>query len=172
MMPGDLKPWEKDKKWSDRFIRQIKMILSEYLISEASPEEDKLHNTDLIVFKMMPIRIACRIRKHRYLEKYKQEFTIRCSRPSGIETELSKIIQGWGDYFFYGFTDQLELEIISWRMIDLSKFRLYFNRYLYAKKEIGIKQKNNDGSSDFWAFSIEEFPDDLVFAQSDRNNGE
>ena len=61
------------------------------------PKEDAERNTDLIVLKLDAVRIACRVRNHEYITRYGDEFTIRAERPSGVKTELAKIIDGWGD---------------------------------------------------------------------------
>ena len=68
LIHGEMKliDWQDDKKWSDRFIPFIKPILGLYLIGEATQEDDKNKNTDLIVFKMDAVRIACRIRRYSY----------------------------------------------------------------------------------------------------------
>lgn len=146
--------WETDKKWSDRFLPEIKKILGLHLIGEPPMEEDCERNTDLMVLKMDPVRIACRIRKCKYYDKYPNDITIRCSRPSGTKTELAKIIEGWGDYFFYGFCDSGECFLIDWRLCDLKAFRLWFNGYIVKNKGTipGVLKNNGDGSSDFRAF--------------------
>src|SRR4030042_5530071 len=105
--------WGRDKQWSDRFIPEIKGILGQYLIGEAK-EEDQERNTDLIVLKMEVVRVACRIRKYEYIIKYGDEFTIRSSRPSGAKTELTKILEGWGNYLFYGFSNEHENQLYKW----------------------------------------------------------
>ena len=148
--------WKADKRWSDRFLPEIKQIIGEHLITEPPQEEDSLHNTDLIVLGFDSIRVGCRIRKYEYFSKYPNDFTIRSERPkNGTRTELSKIIEGWGDYFFYGFSDQTETSLIYWRIISLNKFRLWFNRRLAIDKETpGNYKKNGDSSSNFIAFDI------------------
>ena len=97
--------WKADKRWSDRFLPQIKQILGLHLIDEPPVEEDMRHNTDLIVLRLDAVRVACRVRKYQYYLEYTDEFTVRERRPSGERTELAKIIQGWGDYMLYGFAD-------------------------------------------------------------------
>jgi hypothetical protein len=69
-----------DKRWSDRFLPEIMGILGKHLISEPPVEEDAERNTDLMVLRLEAIRIGCRIRKHKYLDKYGDEFTIRAGR--------------------------------------------------------------------------------------------
>ena len=45
-----MKGWEDDKKWSDKFLPEIKRHLGEHLISEPENiKEDKDHNTDLTI---------------------------------------------------------------------------------------------------------------------------
>jgi hypothetical protein len=157
--------WEKDKRWSDRFLPQIKRILGEHLISEPPIEEDAERNTDLIVLRLEAVRIACRIRKAEYQQKYFHDITIRCGSPSGAKTELTKIIAGWGDYFFYGFANADETEIEAWRLISLEQFRIWFNRALWEGMRPGTEIPNHDGSSSFRAFDLRGMPSDVIFRQ-------
>ena len=155
-----MKSWEKDKKWSDKFMLEIKSILGMNLIAEAPIDEDSEHNTDLMILKLDSVRIACRIRKYQYL-RYAEEFTIRSSRPSGVKTELTKVIEGWGDYFFYGFSNDSETNLLKWLIGDLKAFRIWFTRQISKNKGMmpGIAQKNYDNSSGFHAFKAFEIPD-------------
>ena len=112
--------WIEDKRWADRFLPEIKSLIGTHLIGDAPKDEDALRNTDLIVLGMRAIRIAVRIRKNEYLQQYGDQFTIRSSRPNEIETELTKIIKGWGDYFFYGFSDVEGIRLDKWFLADLT----------------------------------------------------
>jgi len=162
--------WKSDKRWSDRFLPQIKRELGAFLIVEPSVEEDQMRNTDLIVLKMDSVRTACRIRKFSFYDhpQYRNEFTIRSGRPSGNETELTKIIAGWGDFMFYGFSDAEETALIAYRIISLTAFRLWFTRSLVTNKGImpGSEKKNHDGSSSFIAFDIEALPQECIAVES------
>lgn len=160
--------WKEDKRWSDRFIPQIKTILAQFLITESPPEEDQEHNTDLIVLTLKPFRVGCRIRKYKYIENYGDEFTIRSGRPSGCKTELTKIIEGWGDYFFYGFCDEQENKLQKYFLGNLNVFRLWFNQCLWAcaaKDSPGTYKKNVDGSSYFRAFKLSNLPPEFIICQ-------
>lgn len=159
--------WQDDKRWSDRFIPEIKRILGLYLIGEPPAEEDAERNTDLIVLKMEAVRIACRIRRPEYFSKYPDDITIRTSRPSGTKTELAKLIEGFGDYFFYGFSDVEEQHLRAWKLCRLNAFRLWFNRYIVTNRgEIpGILKPNGDGSSDFRAFNANQIPDFIMASE-------
>lgn len=146
----------------------MKRILGEYLIGEPPLEEDAERNTDLIVLHMDAVRIGCRVRRHEYLRRYGNEFTIREGRPSGIKTELAKIVEGWGDYFLYAFADQDAQRLVKWTLGDMKVFRLWFNRQLVIRRGAvpGFSKPNNDGSSNFRAFQVSDLPDAFVVAQS------
>ena len=159
--PG-MNEWMADKRWSDRFLPEIKQILGLYLIGEPPQEEDSERNTDLMVLKMDAVRIACRVRRHEYYERYPGDITIRAGRPSGMKTELTKIIEGWGEYFFYGFSDKEEARLEAWRLCDLKAFRIWLVRSIWPGRETpeipGTKRNNNDDSSSFLAFKADEIP--------------
>ena len=157
-----MKGWKDDKRWSDRFIPEIKRTLGEHLIGEPPVEEDQERNTDLMVLKMDAVRVACRVRKFQYIRGYGHQFTIRAGRPSGNKTELTKIIEGWGDYFFYAFSDPQEKEICQWVLGDLKAFRLFLNRSLAAGKQPWEGKTNTDGSSSFLAFNTADIPNFIV----------
>ena len=158
--------WQLDKRWSDKFLPEIKAILGVYLIDEPPIEEDRERNTDLMVLRMDAVRIACRVRKEKYLASYGDEFTIRAGRPSGYKTELAKIIEGWGNYFFYGFAN--ENELVQWKLADLNVFRRWYNTELFYGRHPGIKRNNRDNSSYFIAFKWCELPSDFIVAESNK----
>jgi len=159
--------WKEEKKWSDRFLPEIKSHLGMTLIGEPPIEEDQERNTDLIVLKMEPVRIGCRVRRNEYYEKYRNEFTIRSKLASGEKTELHKIIEGWGDYFFYGICDKEEFSLICWFIGDLKVFRLWFAKYLKNKKGVtpGEEHKNWDGLTWLRAFKINDLPSGFIINQ-------
>ncbi len=164
--------WQRDKKWSDQFLPVIKRILGELLIGEPWQEEDTFHNTDLMVLKMEAVRIACRIRRPNYYPFYKNEFTIRAERPQGTKTELAKILEGWGDYFFYGFAAEQPGGLAHWEMGSLPIFRLWFLRYITQHKGICPGQwiENRDHSSAFRVFQWTDLPANfrIAFGENKR----
>ncbi len=155
-----------DKAWSDQYLQTIKGLIGQNIITEAPIEEDRKRNTDLIVLKMDSIRIGCRLRRQSYFENYGDEFTIRASRPGGHETELSKIISGWGDFFFYGFGDDNPPNLKSWYLADLKVFRLWFNRYMAKNKGAvpGKKFENQNKDSTFRVFKWNQLPNNFIIA--------
>jgi hypothetical protein len=157
--------FEHDFDWQRGLIPEIKRILANYLICEAPPAEDMQRNTDLIVLKLDTVRVACRLRRYDYLAQYGDQFTIRTSRPSGVQTELSKMLAGWGDYIFYGFASPDGAELAAWVLGDLSVFRLWHHRELWDGRQPGEARKNGDGSSGFRAYRIADLPEQFVVSR-------
>lgn len=118
--------YQRDKAWSDKFMPTIKQILGMCLLTEGNFQEDAKENTDLRVLSLTGVRIGCRVRTYGYYEKYPNDFTIRYSRPSGVKTEIDKIVEGWGDLFFYGFSNKEETSLIKWTLADLNVFREWY----------------------------------------------
>lgn len=158
--------FEVDKRWSDKFLPEIKSILGGCLISEAPITDDREKNTDLIVLTMAPFRIACRVRKHSYFARYPGQFTIRASRPTGTKTELAKIVEGWGDYLFYGFADDADSSLHAWGLGSLNVFRLWFNTQIVKNHGAlpGDERSNGDESSKFRVFEWSDIWKDFVIA--------
>jgi hypothetical protein len=155
--------WKEQKNWSDRFLREIRMHLGDFLLSEPPEQEDCERNSDLMVLRLRSIRIGCRIRKFDFFEKYPNDITVRSSIPGG-KTELAKMIEGWGDYFFYGFANESETRLQAWRIIDLKPFRLYLAQHMSRNGGSlpGSERKNRDGGSAFRAFNVKHFEHAVV----------
>ena len=158
--------WTTDKLWSDRFIPEIRQLIGPELITEAPAEEDALRNTDLITLKMDSYRIGCRVRHPEDYKKYRHQFTLRSTRPSGAKTELAKVIEGWGDYFFYGWSDDAEVGLQDWLLGDLKVFRLAFATALHLNAPFWHIVPNDDGSSQFHAFDIDKLPKAFIRGRS------
>lgn len=147
--------YEEDREWSDSYIDQVCKICKKALKSKgikvSNPSDDSFRATDL--FTAEGVTIAVRIRKDEYIDKFKDEFTVRVGRPRTGEDqgELKKIKRGFGDYMLYGFIEQKK--IVHWTLIDLSKFREYLDSDDY---EMPTKISNKDGSSWFSPFKIKE----------------
>lgn len=157
--------FDRDFDYQRQLIPEIKRVLANYLIVEADAKEDMQHNTDLIVLKLDTIRVACRVRRFSFLERYPDEFTIRSSRPSGAETELTKMLSGWGDYIFYGFASPSGDELAAWMLGDLKVFRVWHHRELWASRRPGVEQRNGDASSKFMAYNLTNLPADFVVSR-------
>lgn len=142
---------------------QIKRILGEILLTEAATEDDQEKATDLIVLRFDAIRIAVRLRRPGYFDRYGDEFTIRTSRPGGMKTELAKILEGFGDYFFYGHAADKSL-LGQWGLGKLNSFRSWHHHFLAANggRIPGRPQNNKDSSSSFRAYRWLDIPGFLI----------
>ena len=167
--------YQSDRQWSDQFIPAIKLIVGPMCILEGTEEQDCVEASDLVILRARgDLRIACRVRRPGYAaSRYPWEFTIRSKRKSGMRTELPKIVEGWGDWMFYGHSNADETEIDRWMVVDLSQFRLQWNRDLYSR---AMKEKprlrwgekeNTDGRSSFLWFDARTFTSSILVASSE-----
>lgn len=151
--------WKKDKERADIFMPTIKGILGKLFIGDAPVFEDQQQATDLMIFHISPLTVACRMRDLSYFAKYPNEITIRYSRPGGTKTEYDKIVDGWADYFFYGFGDFATGKIRAYSVLSLDALRASLIRHhdtLYQLKD------NRDGSSRFMAIDLRRLPENCV----------
>lgn len=147
------KSYDIDSRLEYKFARIIKSILGNQFISK-DIEADLHEGIDFLVFRLEPIRVACRLRRFNYL-KYANDFTIRWSRPSGVKTEYQKIMDGMVDYILYGFINEEETKIVSYFIGDLRVFRdLQIKPY--------IIRPNNPNDSELAIYRISDFPSDFI----------
>lgn len=164
--------WREDKARAERHNPQIKSILGRLLIGEAPEQIDMHEATDLIVLRMDPVRIACRIRGWKFYERFGDGFTIRSYRPSGAQTELAKISGGFCDLYFYGFEDTEQERVGAWVVLDLDVFRDAYKAYMAGGRPMVVDRRDNtDGSSSFVGFRLSEFPTELVKARHKPSDG-
>jgi hypothetical protein len=145
--------YETDSKLEYKFAKTMKSILgNQFIIKDI--RADIKEGTDFLIFQLNPIRVAVRLRRFKYL-KYKNDFTIRWSRPSGVKTEFQKIMDRDVDYILYGFIDDKENEIIHYFIGDLDIFR---NK---NPKPFSIKP-NNPPDSELAVFRISDLPASFI----------
>jgi hypothetical protein len=156
-----MRAYARDREFSDGFIPQIKAIVGPRLLCETPDEIDHHQAADLMVFTARDMRIAARVRRPGYAQNpdYRWQFTIRKERDSGAKTELEKILDGWGDWLFYGHSDAQQ-RIIVWWLLDLDAVRAaheQMRRGTFPRYAFGDRS-NGDGTRFRW-FDIREFPD-------------
>ena len=149
--------YAEDRRWSDRFLPQIKQIIGPYLLGESLFEMDTKMATDLIILRAKNIDIACRVRRPGYSNKYPNQFTIRSGRDSGAKTELEKIVNGFGDWMFYGHSDLNEIFVNIWNLINLASFRAHLIRN-HNRQSLRMGTKSNGDGTSFTWFDIDSFP--------------
>lgn len=159
MRPSD---WRLDKARADVFMPTVKAILGRIILVEATAFEDETQNTDLKVLVVRGTRVAVRIRDAANTDRrYWDQFTIRTTRPNGAKTELAKIAEGWGDWFFYGIgVYGARPTLVSYVVVDLEAFR---RRLINNVPPVRFHdQANRDGSSGFRAFLISDFDQGVI----------
>lgn len=145
-----------DWNWSDQFMPVIRSIVGPHLLEPASLEIDRTRAADLVVLRAKNLMIACRVRRPVRSAEYLNQFTLRSRRDSGARTELDKIIDGWGDWMFYGFAaSDTGAALERWYLIDLHSFRSHLIRNPSQLKT--GEQRNGDGTCFRW-FDFQSFP--------------
>jgi hypothetical protein len=149
-----------DFGWQEKFSDQIKQIVGPKLLMVAPLERDMREATDFLVFVARDMRIACRIRRPKFLDDYPWDFTIRHHRETGAVTEMQKIKDGWGDWMFYGFSNK-ENQIARYMIINLAHFRSHLIDFPKLKREgrpFKCQRKDNGDGTSFLAFDVRTFP--------------
>lgn len=90
-----------------------------FIIKQSSDEEDTKLSFDMKFTS--DIQISVRLRKYKYIS-YK-DITIRSRSKKGGLTEITKLSNGMGQIFFYGWLDEKEENIIQWVLVDIDKIR-------------------------------------------------
>ena len=155
-----------NRLWSNKFLDQLKMVSGLLLFRVSSKVDDTTKNTDLIVLVTdTQKRIACRVRRYAYFERYPNDVTIR-SANNGHKTEFEKIMEGWGDYLIYAFANQAEDSLEAYRIINLNAFRSN-----HAK--IALQKRVNGDGTEFVTFNINQLPRGVLVTSGGfkRNNG-
>lgn len=150
-----------DRRWSDAFIPAIKQIVGPLLLEESSFEVDTQQAADLVVMNARDKTIACRVRRSGYADRYGFEFTIRAKRDTGAKTELEKIIDGFGDWMFYGHAHTDGMSVSRWMVVSLPALRAAIIR-----KQSNAMQKSNGDGTHFIAFDVRNLPRDCLIASS------
>ena len=149
--------YQHEREWSDLYIPTIKAIVGQYLLVESPIEVDRRQATDLMVLTARNLKIACRVRRPGYADRYPYEFTIRSRTASGATTELQKITNGWGDWMFYGHAaPEPGIKINHWFLINLNSWRAHMIRRDRSSIKYGQKS-NSDGTCFAW-FDLSSFP--------------
>jgi hypothetical protein len=154
--------YREDREWSDQRIIAVQNVIGRCLGLPAgqvsvAPEEMDVHQaTDLVVFSARDIKIAARVRRSGFAQKYPFEFTVRSHRNSGMETEYSKIMNGWGDWLFYGH-DFSQQSVYPWQIINLNAFRYAVSKHA-AMPCLRCGDKGNGDGTFFKWFDIRSFP--------------
>lgn len=147
--------FQTDIQLEKKFSKTIKGVLGNYFIRQ-DVQQDLKHGTDFLTYTMQPFKIGLRLRrKDSCFDKYKDEFTIRWSRPSGVDTEIHKIRNNQVQYILYGFVNESQEKIIQYFIGDLGIFNTHYKhpRFIF---------QNKPRDSDLAVWRITDFPKDFV----------
>lgn len=157
-----------DRLWSDQYLPAVRALVGPLLLVPAPLERDANEATDLIVMRARDMTIGVRLRRPGYAGRYPGQFTIRSHRTSGAKTELAKIIEGWGDWLFYGHANEAN-GISEWVLIDLHHLRAAFIRKPSLLRHFDGamcgQKSNSDGTSFVW-FDARQLPAEVVVGSS------
>mgnify|MGYP006438835187 CR=1 FL=1 len=158
--------YRKRRSWSDQFLETVQRIVGEHLVEPSPAEYDIERASDLTVMRAKPVHIAVRVRRHKYLEKYGGEFTIRSKVLNGHDSELEKVKCGFADMMFYGFAAESgPPDLAQWTLLNLNLFRrqLICNA---GRRQLrtGVKT-NHDGTALRW-FALDSLQSNVIIAQS------
>lgn len=147
-----------NRSWSDQFIPEIKQIVGAQLLQVANDNLDQKQATDLVMLDAQDMRVAARVRRPGYADRYPYQSTIRSGLPSGAPTELNKIVNGYGDWMFYGHASGFGDTLGNWWLIDLRAFRAALIRHRMNGLVLVMgDQVNPDGTRFKW-FDVRSFP--------------
>jgi len=136
---------------NSRHFQTIRKILTRNChiftaFKEATPQQDMEEGFDS-VFSFPDVKIPIRIRSNQYL-KYR-DITIRSRSYHNKKTEIDKIREGKGDYYFYAWENKNN-SIACYCIFDIAKF---ISSGLIDNPT--SKKRNNDGT-EFYTYSIED----------------
>lgn len=159
----------RDLGWQARFAGHVREIagaalgVDPALVRTAPAAEDWHHNTDYVAATPAgPVRVAARARRHKWAGRC-HEFTVRYDRPSGVPSELEKILDGWGDVYVYGFESEPGSDrLFPWLAADLGVFR----NYVAGGGWLRLKP-NGDGTR-LAIFRLADMPPGFVLASDPR----
>jgi hypothetical protein len=162
--------FKREFAWQGGYAMAIRETVGAQLaVRAASMTEDRSHNTDFFVLDTVAGRVAARVRRPKYRVGYSEQFPIRAALASGAETELAKLLRGWGDYLFYAFAaDERDpsKRFSAWLLADLHVFRKWHGDYT-ARNNLalpGIYKDNHDGTA-LRAYYISWLPKPFVLAR-------
>ncbi|WP_166486032.1 hypothetical protein [Jannaschia sp. CCS1] len=161
--------YHRNRNWSDQFLPDIKRIVGSHLLETAPDALDWHEATDLVMMDARDIRVAARVRRPGFAQRYPNQFTVRASTRNGGPSELQKIVNGHGDWMFYGHAAPTG-GIALWQLIDLRAFRAALIRHGNGGPQVLWGDKTNPDGTSFRWFDARSFPayPPLVVARSTR----
>lgn len=136
-------------------IRLLKANLQHMVnIRLGTQDEDSKQATDMVMYMDNGGAIGVRVRRYENTsqkERYRH-FTIREKSAGGSKTELDKLRDGWGDWYFYGWENQDGI-LDEWIIVNLNVLheRKAFHTDFKARERW---RSNRDGKTAFVWFTV------------------
>lgn len=117
--------FQEDYDWQDERFDQVLEILNKnkkgIKAQQSDVYRDQKHCSDAVI-KMKDENkiydVSVRMRKNKY--KKHDDMTIRSTRATGSKTELEKLLNGEGDYYFYCWLNEDETEIEKYWIVRIN----------------------------------------------------
>lgn len=111
-------------RFQDQFQKQVESILLDnakhiMTIRLATAIEDTKQSTDMVMRIEAGVTVAVRVRRPNCQHR---DLTIRSRAYGGGNTEIHKLIEGWGDWYIYAWSNPQGL-IDEWMLVNLHKVR-------------------------------------------------
>lgn len=148
-----MRDYVENRRWSDQYLPEVKRIVADHILTEAPDPLDWHEATDLVNMDVRLKHVAVRVRRPGYADRFPYDFTVRSRLASGGQTELTKIVNGHGDWMFYGHAGE-DGRLSRWWLLDLRAFRSALIRRQPIKTG---ERENSDGSCFRW-FDVRSFP--------------
>ena len=114
---------------------------------QATGVEDMFGETDFVADETHDkprLEVAARLRSDGYRDSYCCSLLLRTGRPSGRKTEMQKLLEGHGHYYFYGFRNDAR-NITAWLLFNLDKARAYSHfRYVLGAQPKMRKRSDSE----------------------------
>ena len=149
MMAGFKEQFE----WQKRFIPEVVNLIAPHLIQVSSHEVDCNEAGDLVIRFPRNGTVAVRLRKPS-ASRYVGEMTLRSKTRYNNTSEVTKIVDGFADFYFYGHVDDAE-NIWHWYLLDCQKMRAEFIRRPHILHNAMTRQIFNPDGTGFIAFDVE-----------------
>ena len=132
--------WEWANRFFDAIQAAIQSVAGVFVRMEVADMDDDMRRVIDYVVRVEGGDIACRIRRNMYLARFR-DWTIRSVVPSGATTELDKLRDGFGRWYFYAWATPNDRDLADWMLIDLDAVRR--TDILYCDRE---ERMNDDGT--------------------------
>jgi hypothetical protein len=158
---------DRDFAWQLPYTTDVRRIVGSHLPVPASWEQDAKEATDFLLYRVIGREVstvAVRIRRPDVLTNpkwayWQWQFTVRLWRKSGAKTEHAKLVEGLGDWFFYGVADRSGAPVVKhWMIINLRAWRAALATPDVLRALQTEDRDNKDGTTGFRSYDIRSFP--------------